>query len=59
MQGDDGQVWVPLVHETLYPVIFDPLLAGVDQLTLALLFARATVMLVGASGTLAGTTLSD
>ena len=59
MQGDEEQVWVPLLQETLYPVIADPLLAGVSQLTLALLFARVTVMLVGASGVAAGITVCE
>ena len=59
MHGDEEQVWVPLVQETLYPVIADPLLAGVDQLRIALMLDLVTVSLVGASGVVAGITLCE
>ncbi len=59
VQGDDGQVWVPLVQETLYPVIGDPLSAGVAHVRFALWLVMVEVTLVGASGVVARVTLCD
>ena len=59
MHGDEEQVWVPLVQETLYPVMADPLSDGVSQRRIALLSALVPKMLVGALGVVAGVTLGE
>ena len=59
VHGEEEQFWVPLVQETLYPVIADPLLAGVSQRRIALMLDLVTVRLVGTSGVAAGITLCE
>jgi hypothetical protein len=59
VQGEAGQICDPFSQETLYPVIADPLLPGVDQFRFAPWFVMVTETFVGASGVVAGVTLSE
>jgi hypothetical protein len=59
VQGEVGQVCDPLSQVTLYPVIADPLLPGVDQFRFAPWFVMVAETFAGASGVVAGVTLSE